>query len=169
MMRSKKCSVESCSNSVFSKGFCKFHVPKKRKESLDFNTDNLEKLSLSNLKRIADYWLRQYLLANHKYTYFTCPLKNKKYPLEKMQVAHFIDRNCMNTRYDLDNCHLISEQSNVWDAQIPKEGYKSLHHYDYEMWLGEEKVKNLFEKSKIVRKFAKEDYIEIINKFKNEC
>ena len=169
MIKSKKCSVVSCNNSAFSKGFCKFHVPKKKKEILDFNTEDLYKLSTSDLKRIADYWLRQYLLSNHRHTYYVCPLKNKSYPIEKMQVAHFIDRACMNTRYDLNNCHLISEQSNIWDAQIPKEGYKSLHHYDYEMWLGEEKVKNLFEKSKIMRKFAKEDYIEIINKFKNEC
>ena len=170
-MKSKKCSIETCNNPVFSKGFCKFHVPKKKKQSLDFNTEDLEKLSLSDLKRTADYWLRQYLLKttekiNNK---LYCPIKKKWYSEDNMQVAHFIDRVVMNTRYDLDNCHLISEQSNVWDAQIPKEGYKSLHNYDYEMWLGEEKVKILLEKSKIIRKFAKEDYIEIINKFRNEC
>ena len=141
----------------------------KKYKKLDFNTQDLESLSNSDLKKVADYWLRQYLLRREgNLKYLHCPLKNKSYPIENMQVAHFIDRACMNTRYDLDNCHLVSEQSNVWDAQIPKEGYKSLHHYEYEMWLGEEKVKILLEKSKIIRKFAKEDYIEIINSFKNE-
>lgn len=169
-MKSKKCNVETCNNPVFSKGFCKFHVPKKKKQYLDFNTEDLEKLSLSDLKRVADYWLRQYLLKREgNHNYLSCPLKNKSYPKEKMQVAHFIDRGVMNTRYDLCNCHLISEQSNVWDAQIPKEGYKSLHHYDYEQYLGEQIVKDLRERSKETKIFYKEDYIEIINKFKNEC
>ena len=169
-MNNKKCNVESCNNSAFSKGFCKFHVPKKIKERLDFNMENLHSLSTSDLKRVADYWLRQYLLrySSGFGERIWCPLKKQSYHVSKMQVAHFIDRACMNTRYDLDNCHLVSEQSNVWDAQIPKEGYKSLHHYEYEMWLGEEKVKILLEKSKIISKFAKEDYIEIINSFKNE-
>ena len=167
-MKSKKCSVETCNNPIFSKGLCKFHIPKKKKLYIDFNTEDLEKLSLSDLKRTADYWLRQYLLRD-KGVFIKCPIKNRDFYHTNMHVAHFINRDVLNTRYDLDNCHLISEQSNVWDAQIPKEGYKSLHHYDYEMWLGEEKVKILLEKSKIIRKFVKEDYIEIINKFRDEC
>lgn len=140
-------------------------------KKLDYNTEDLESLSNSELKKLADYWLRQYLLKNA--TGFGeriwCPIKKQSYHKDKIQVAHFIDRACMNTRYDLDNCHLISEQSNSWDCQVKKEGYKSLHHYEYEMWLGEEKVKNLIEKSKIIRRFSKNDYIEIINNFKNEC
>ena len=77
----------------------------------------------------------------------------------------------MNTRYDLTNCHLVSKQSNEWDAQVPKEGYKSLHHYDYEQFLieeyGYEVLDFLREKSKEVKIFYKEDYIEVINKFRN--
>lgn len=62
-------------------------------KKLDFNTQDLEKLSNSELKRVADYWLRQYLLRREgNYNYLHCPLKNKFYPREVMQVAHFIDR-----------------------------------------------------------------------------
>lgn len=138
-------------------------------KKLDYNTENLESLSNSDLKKLADYWLRQYILKREgNFNYYHCPLKNKSYSKDKMHIAHFIDRQCMNTRYDLTNCHLISEQSNKWDAQIQKEGYKSLHHYDYEKYLGEKIVKDLKERSKILRVFKKEDYIEIINKFRNE-
>lgn len=142
---------------------------KKKYKKLDYNTEDLESLSNSDLKRLADYWLRQYILKREgNFNYYHCPLKNKSYPKDKMHIAHFIDRQCMNTRYDLTNCHLISEQSNKWDAQAQKEGYKSLHHYDYEQYLGEKIVKDLKERSKIIRIFNKEDYIEIINKFRNE-
>jgi len=138
-------------------------------KKLDFNTQDLEKLSNSELKRVADYWLRQYLLRREgNYNYLHCPLKNKFYPREVMQVAHFIDRGVMSTRYDLTNCHLVSKQSNEWDAQIPKEGYKSLHHYDYEQYLGEQIVNDLRERSKETKIFYKENYIEIINKFRND-
>lgn len=140
------------------------------KKPIDFNTEDLEVLKISELKRIADYWLRQYLLkkAKRRNNLIYCPLKEKWYPEHKIQVAHFIDRAMMSCRYDLNNCNLISEQSNSWDAQIPKEGYKSKHHYDYEMWLGQKKVEKLLQKSKQLIIFAREDYISIINKFRNE-
>jgi hypothetical protein len=141
----------------------------KKYKKLDFNTTDLESLSNSDLKKIADYELRQYLLGKQKNgIYYYCPLKKKNYPLTQMQVAHYIDRGIMNTRYDLSNCHLVSKQSNEWDAQVPKEGYKSLHHFDYEQYLGEQIVKDLHEKSKELKIFYKEDYIEIINKFRDD-
>ena len=88
-----------------------------------------------------------------------------------MQVAHYIDRGIMNTRYDLTNCHLVSKQSNEWDAQVPKEGYKSLHHFDYEVFLknsyGENIIDILKSKSKELKIFYKKDYINIINEFRN--
>ena len=140
----------------------------KKYKKLDFNTEDLESLSNSDLKKIADYELRQYLLRREgDVNYIFCPLKNKNYPKENMQVAHYIDRGIMNTRYDLTNCHLVSKQSNEWDAQVPKEGYKSLHHYDYEQYLGEQIVKDLRERSKELKIFYKDDYIEVINKFRS--
>jgi hypothetical protein len=39
--------------------------------------------------------------------------------------------------------------------------------YDYEQYLGEQLVKDLRERSKEVKIFYKEDYIEVINKFRN--
>ena len=140
----------------------------KKYKKLDFNTKDLESLSNSDLKKIADYELRQYLLRREgDVNYIFCPLKNKNYPKENMQVAHYIDRGIMNTRYDLTNCHLVSKQSNEWDAQVTKDGYKSLHHYDYEQYLGEQIIKDLRERSKEIKIFYKEDYIKIINKFRN--
>jgi hypothetical protein len=141
---------------------------KYKNKKLDYNTGDLESLSNSELKKVADYWLRQYLLRREgNVNYLFCPLKNKNYPIENMQVAHYIDRGVMNTRYDLNNCHLVSRQSNEWDAQVPKEGYKSLHHYEYEQYLGEQLVADLKERGKKIKIFYKEDYIEIINKFRN--
>lgn len=144
----------------------------KRYKKLDFKTEDLESLSNSDLKKIADYELRQYLLGKQKNgIYYYCPLKKKNYPLTQMQVAHYIDRGIMNTRYDLTNCHLVSKQSNEWDAQVQKEGYKSLHHFDYEVFLknkyGENIIGILKSKSKEIKIFYKDDYIEIINKFRN--
>ena len=119
-------------------------------KKLDYNTEDLEVLKISELKKLADYWLRQYLLKTAirvRSGYILCPIKGKSFPERKMQVAHFIDRGVMNLRYDLRNCHLISEQSNMWDAQIPKEGFKSLHHYDYEKFLGKNIVEELKKES----------------------
>ena len=144
----------------------------KRYKKLDFKTEDLESLSNSDLKKIADYELRQYLLGKQKNgIYYYCPLKKKNYPLTQMQVAHYIDRGIMNTRYDLTNCHLVSKQSNEWDAQVQKEGYKSLHHFDYELFLknsyGENIIDILKSKSKELKIFYKKDYINIINEFRN--
>lgn len=144
-------------------------MSKKYPKKIDFNIEDFNLLKLSELKRMTDYWLRQYLLskAERRGKKIFCPIKQRWYPENKIHVAHYIDRHIMNTRYDLENCHLISEQSNVWDAKVPKEGYKSLHHYDYEMYLGEKKVKNLLEKSKEINIFGRQEYVNLILKFKN--
>jgi len=136
---------------------------------IDFNTEDLESLTHSQLKRVADYWLRQYLLskADIRNGRIRCPIKGKWYPINKIQVCHYIDRAIMCLRYDLINCHLISEESNVWDARIQIEGYKSKHHKDYEEYLGEKNIKYLLEMSKNICIFAKEDYISKIKFFKN--
>ena len=143
----------------------------KKYKKLDFNIQDLENLSNSDLKKIADYELRQYLLRNHPHQYYTCPLKNKKYPIDQMHACHYIDRQCMALRYDLRNVHLISAVSNTYDAQVQVEGYKSKHHKEYEEFLieeyGSEVLDFLREKSKEVKIFYKDDYIKVINKFRN--
>ena len=142
----------------------------KKYKKLDFNTQDLESLSNSDLKKIADYELRQYLLRTVKNPQF-CPIKKRMVDTYNMQVAHFIDRQCMALRYDLRNCHLISKFSNEFDAQVQVDGYKSKHHKEYEEFLveeyGSEVLDFLREKSKEVKIFYKEDYIEVINKFRN--
>ena len=140
---------------------------------LDYNTKDLESLSNSELKKVADYWLRQYLLLRVTTKDFFCPLKKRWFPSEKlMHVAHYYDRGIMSTRYNLVNCHLISSVSNTFDAQVQVEGYKSKHHKEYQEWLiseyGQEEFDKLTERSKELKIFYKQDYIEIINKFRNE-
>lgn len=141
----------------------------KKYKKLDFNTEDLESLSNSDLKKIADYWLRHYLLKDM--TYHWCPIKKTTLHKEKMHVCHFIDRAVMSLRYDLRNVHLISAVSNTFDAQVQVDGYKSKHHKEYEEFLSEEYGSDVLdflrEKSKEIKIFYKDDYIKVINKFRN--
>ena len=143
----------------------------KRYKKLDFNTKDLESLSNSDLKKIADYELRQFLLRKAGNNYIFCPIKKKNFPQENMHCCHYYDRGIMSLRYDLKNVHLISAVSNTFDAQVQVEGYKSKHHYEYELYLrsiyGDEVMKYLLDKSKEVVIFYKTDYIKIINEFRN--
>lgn len=143
---------------------------KYKSKNFDFNTKEYDKLSISQLKRQADYWLRQYLLSNQESTYYFCPLKSKSYSADNMHCCHFIDRSVIGLRYDLKNVHLISAVSNTYEAQIQVEGYKSKHHKEYEEWFieeyGADAVKDLRERSKIMKIFQREDYIEVIEKFR---
>ena len=141
----------------------------KKYKKLDFNTEDLESLSNSDLKKIADYELRNFLLKGE--TYLWCPIKKRTYHKDKMHCCHFIDRGIMSLRYDLKNVHLISAVSNTFDAQVQAEGYKSKHHKEYEEFLVEEYgdtvLDFLREKSKELKIFYKDDYIKVINKFRN--
>ena len=143
----------------------------KKYKKLDYNEEDLESLSNSDLKKLSDYWLRNWLLSKQDSTYYFCPLKKKSYSADNMHVAHFIDRGIINTRFCLINCHLVSAVSNTYDAQIQVEGYKSLHHRDYELYLieeyGEEAVEDLKRRGKELKMFTQKDYIEIIKKFRN--
>lgn len=142
-------------------------------KKLDYNTEELESLKNGDLKKLADYWLRQFLLhtAEKQNGKIRCPIKNKYYPVDKMHVSHFIDRNIYSTRFNLLNCHLISEESNVFDSKIPFEGYKSKHHKEYEDWLrvkiGEENLNIILDMSKELRIFTKQNYIEVIKNFRD--
>lgn len=146
---------------------------KAKYKKLDYNTENLESLSNLELKKLGDYWLRQYLLNNTAGfgERIYCELKKQSYHRDRMHVCHYKDRANLWTRYDLLNCHLFSAQSNTWDSQIQVEGYKSLHHKDYSEWLVREYgvtiLHDLCKKSEKKEVFRKEDYIDVINKFRN--
>ena len=146
---------------------------KTKYKKLDYNTEDLESLPNSDLKKLGDYWLRQYLL-NHTSGFgerFYCELKKQSFHKDQMHVCHYEDRANLWTRFDLQNCYLISAQSNTWDSQILVEGYKSLHHKEYSEWLvkkyGEGILEILREKAKSTETFRKQNYIEAINKFRN--
>lgn len=142
-------------------------------KKFDFKTTEYSSLSNSQLKRLCDYELRQYLLRSAEKDSrgnIWCPLKGRYYPEDKIHVAHFFDRGVMNTRYSIENCHLISEASNVWDAQVQEEGWKSKHHKEYEEYLKNTlNFKKLLVESKVMRIFARQEYINLIEDFrKNE-
>lgn len=142
------------------------------KKRLDYNTEDLESLTSGELKKVADYWLRQYLLFKVTTRDFYCPLKKRWFSSEKlMHCCHYEDRINPWTRYSLLNVHLLSAQSNTWDAQIMVEGYKSKHHKEYSEWLiseyGDDILDILRKEAKRTDTFRKEDYIEVINKFRN--
>jgi len=143
----------------------------KKYKKLDYNAEDLESLSNSDLKKVADYWLRQYLLNSKDINPRYCPIKKKHFSISDMQVSHFFDRSILSLRFNLVNCHLISKFSNENDSKIMVDGYKSLHHKEYEFYLietyGQEEFDKLKKMSKELRLFKKEDYIEIINKFKS--
>lgn len=144
---------------------------RKFSKKIDFDTTDFDKLKISELKRIADYWLRKYLLKNAKRNNLNqvwCPIKERYYNEDKIQASHFIDRACLNLRYNTDNVHLLSEHSNMWDSKIMVEGYKSKHHKEFERYLGEDLVRYLLEESKKIRIFARRDYINTIEKFRDE-
>lgn len=136
---------------------------------IDFHTLELDTLTNNQLKRIADYWLRQYLLrvTPTKWGKYFCPLVKKYYRGSQMQAAHFIDRSILSTRYDLENVHLVSKQSNMYDAQVVVDGYKSKHHKDYEEFLGKDVTARLLHKSKELKALDKDFYIQTINNFKH--
>jgi len=142
-------------------------------KKLDYNTEDLESLSNSELKKVADYSMRQYLLKSSRSvgSFYWCPLKNKNYRVENMQVAHYIDRSILSLRFDLYNCHLISKESNEYDSKIMVEGYKSKHHKEYEEYLKSEYGEGIFDyfkmKSDIKTPFTKQDYIKVINTLRN--
>jgi hypothetical protein len=145
----------------------------RKHKKLDYNTEDLESLSNSELKKLGDYWLRQYLLNNTVGSgeIIYCELKKRNYHKDQMQVAHFFDRHILQLRFNLTNCHLISKESNEYDSKIMVDNYKSKHHKEYEEWLkqkyGEDIVEVLRNEIDISKPFTKQDYIETINKFRN--
>tara|TARA_R110002033_G_scaffold168440_1_gene208251 strand:- start:110 stop:541 length:432 start_codon:yes stop_codon:yes gene_type:complete len=140
---------------------------------LDYNTKDFKDLKISELKRIAEYFFRKHLLSaairNARGEIF-CPLKERWYGESEVQVAHFRDRNHLDTAFDLDNCNLISKISNVWDAKEPYKEYKSLHHYEYENWLrkkiGDKKVDKLLDNTRNYTIFARDVYLKTIDEYR---
>ena len=142
----------------------------KKYKKLDYNEQDLEALSNSDLKKLSDYWLRQFLLNSGDRNPQYCPIKKRYFSISDMHCCHYEDRIHPWTRYSLLNVHLLSAQSNTWDAQVMVEGYKSKHHKEYGEWLVEEygvEILNILRKqAKRTDTFRKEDYIEVINKFR---
>lgn len=140
------------------------------KKNRDFNTTDYDKLKISDLKSMADYWFRQYLIekADKKGNKIWCPITERYQPLENIHVCHYIDRATMCTRWEEDNCIIGSSQSNLFESKIPHETSRSLHHHKLEQILGKEKIEKLLVMSKNICIFARRDLVELIEKFRNE-
>lgn len=142
---------------------------------MNYKTKNLEGLKTSELKKLCDYEFRQLLLfkaERHGLGLLWCPLRGTYHAEGEMHVSHFIDRHHMHLRYDEDNCHLISAASNMWDSKEPYEGYKSLHHYEYEKYLrnkiGDKKVDKLLDNKINLSIFGRQRYIKLINEYREQ-
>lgn len=135
---------------------------------MDFDAAPEDVHKISELKRMADYWFRQYLLrhAVRKRGRIFCPIKKKWLRESAMQVCHFIDRSVMILRYDERNCILCSKESNEWDSKIPAEEHRSLHHKEYAEFLGKETTLYLIEMSNKIRIFSRDNFVELIYYFK---
>lgn len=143
----------------------------KKRQILDFNADVsvLEGYSLSELRKVCDYWFRRYLIfcsGVGEKGFILCPLTNIKVRVEDAHVCHFVDRARMSLRYSEDNCVLCSKYSNTIESRISEEGYKSLHHKKFEDFLGAKKIEELKILSQQVVIYTKEDYLCMINKFR---
>lgn len=89
-----------------------------------------------------------------------CPLKKKWYTEDNMQVCHFIDRFNTRLRYEEDNLLLASKESNYYDSRIQVKGYKSKHHMDYELYIGEEAADKLRRESQLPQLELTEDILQ---------
>lgn len=144
------------------------------KQNRDYNTKDYDKLKISDLKRLTDYWFRKYLLkkAKRKGSSIYCPIKKRYFTEDKIHVAHYYGRNVICLRYSEDNCHLISSLSNMFDALVPDKDFKSKHHKEYYNYLlkekGESFLENLLQESKKICIFGRTEYVELIKKFRDE-
>ena len=179
----KACSVRSKTLSSRSSGTHHSDIDRSksggiRMLKIDFTMpySKLEKLSLSFLKRVCDFWFRKYLLHRadrdlHGRVY--CAVTEKYLPEDDTHVCHFIDRHVMSLRYSEDNCILCSSYSNSWESTLPDDTgeFKSLHHRKFAAALNKkdkEKIKNLELVSKNTVRYTKQDYLDMIVKFRGE-
>jgi hypothetical protein len=119
---------------------------------------------VSKLKKELDKLLRQVLLKVSKKNskgYYQCPLNNTWHLPHNMDVCHYIDRQWLGTRWDLENCILCSRYSNQIESQEVKEGHKSLHHKKFEQLLGKEKIEELEKRKQ--KKFYSYELKELYN------
>ena len=81
----------------------------------------LETYKSNDLRKIADYQLRQYLLHNARRNglgQVECFISKKFFNEGDLHVAHLIQRAKMCTRWDLKNCHLVNKWSNTFDDTV---------------------------------------------------
>lgn len=130
-----------------------------------------ENLKISQLKKLCDTRFREYLLAKAERdskNRIYCPITEKWYNEKYLDVVHYIDRSVMHYRYSEENCFLGSHYSNTHEAQIKKEGSKSLHHHKIEKFFGKEKTAKLLRGRKNLAIFEREMYLKLLKKWEKQ-
>lgn len=189
MKRKKQCKHEGCENTdIFSRGLCTFHsraksfkktqkkiTKTKRVQKIDYLVDDLSHLKSSRLMKIADWYLRQYLLLSSPQRgdgRIQCFIDGKYYDPEQLEVAHYIGRRDIGYRYSLVNCHLTSRKSNSFDDKVFNPelyGRLSKHHFEYRERLLEEGFEDeivAMEENSALRVYTKQYYLDKIDMFK---
>ena len=126
------------------------------KGRVDYNCtdDELYKYSISKLKRVADHWLRRFLISKSRTSnngLLVCFLTGRSYDESDLHVAHLFQRGLMSVRYNEYNCNLINKWSNTFDDQI----------YNEELY-GKGVTKQIFEyTNKFISEFGLDAYEEL--------
>jgi hypothetical protein len=179
----KACSVRSKallskSSGTVHSGGDRLKLGGMQKLKIDFTMpySELEKLSLSSLKRVCDFWFRKYLLYRAERDLsgrVYCAITERYLPEDDVHVCHYLDRQIMSLRYSEDNCILCSAFSNSFESTVPDETkeFKSLHHRKFAAALikkDKEKIKNLELLSEKIVRYTKDDYLRMITKFRGD-
>ena len=82
------------------------------KGRVDYNCtdDELYKYSISKLKRVADHWLRRFLISKSRTSnngLLVCFLTGRSYDESDLHVANLFQRGLMSVRYNEYNLSLI--------------------------------------------------------------
>ena len=144
-----------------------------RKMHIDYDDPILDHYSANQLKKVADYAARKYLI---KHSDGKCFITRRYFHPEDMDVAHYIPRGKICLRYDLRNIHLTSRRSNQWDNSQYNEGKWGLlskHEFEYRSRLMEvygnhiiETLQDVVETSRGTV-YTREFYIETIENFRH--
>jgi len=125
---------------------------------------NYPKKSLKQLEALADKWFSYFIRLRDadEFGFVKCCTCNKRLFWKDVDCGHWIKRGHDSTRYDEKNC---SAQCR-FPCNRRNNGEHEAHRMFIEKKYGEETAAVLKYKSSYIQRFRKEEYIEIIERYK---